>query len=51
MGPEYILVNMSLDFADELAADQVETATDRLTRDIKKDWPLVKKVFIEAACR
>jgi cation diffusion facilitator family transporter len=49
MGPEYILVNMSLDFADDLDTGQIETATEKLARDIKRDWPLVKKVFIEAA--
>jgi cation diffusion facilitator family transporter len=48
MGPEYILVNISLDFADSNTIDQVEESVDRLTGAIRRDWPLVKKVFIEA---
>jgi cation diffusion facilitator family transporter len=48
MGPEYILVNMSLNFADGISVDQVEKEIAQLTEAIKHDWPLVKKVFIEA---
>ena len=48
MGPEYILVNMSLDFADHCTAEQVEDEIALLTGAIKKEWPLVKKVFVEA---
>jgi len=48
MGPEYILVNMSLDFADHCTADQIEDEIALLTGAIKKEWPLVKKVFVEA---
>lgn len=47
MGPEYILVNISLDFADHCTADQIETEVGNLTRAIKTEWPLVKKVFVE----
>jgi len=48
MGPEYILVNMSLDFADHCTADQIEDEIARLTGAIKNEWPLVQKVFVEA---
>ena len=48
MGPEYILVNVSLDFSDQCTAESIEDAVDRLDHAIKKDWPLVKKVFVEA---
>jgi cation diffusion facilitator family transporter len=48
MGPEFILVNLSLDFSDDLTAVQVEDAVAHLTFSIKGQWPLVKKVFIEA---
>ncbi len=48
MGPEYILVNVSLDFRDDCSAGHVENAVAALTRVIKEKWPRVKKVFIEA---
>jgi len=48
MGPEYILVNVSLDFSDQCTAESIEDAVDQLDHAIKKDWPLVKKVFVEA---
>jgi cation diffusion facilitator family transporter len=48
MGPEYILVNMSLDFADDCTADHIENEVAKLTGAIKAEWPLVKKVFVEA---
>ena len=47
MGPDYILVNMSLDFADDCTADHIENEVARLTRSIKTEWPQVKKVFVE----
>jgi cation diffusion facilitator family transporter len=51
MGPEYILVNLSLDFRDSCTAEQVEDAIARLDGRIKLNWPLVKKVFVEAERR
>lgn len=48
MGPEYVLVNISLDFDDACAADEVEMSIARLSERIKLNWPLVKKVFVEA---
>ena len=48
MGPEYILVNVSLDFEDDCQADHIENEVARLAKAIKTEWPLVKKVFAEA---
>ncbi len=48
MGPEYILVNVSLDFVDDCTADQIEDDVARLTGTLKARWPLVQKVFVEA---
>ena len=48
MGPEYILLNMSLDFADDCTADHIEGEVARLTSAVKTEWPLIKKVFVEA---
>jgi cation diffusion facilitator family transporter len=48
MGPEYILVTLSVDFNNNINAGQVETLIETIDRKIKNDWPLVKRVFIEA---
>lgn len=51
MGPSDILVNVSLDMADDLSAGDVETAVTRLDRELKRRVPAVKRVFIEAQAR
>lgn len=47
MGPEYILVNLSVNFADHLSADDVEDEISMLTAEIKRDFPRVKRIFVE----
>jgi cation diffusion facilitator family transporter len=47
MGPEFILVTISLDFADHVAAGEVEAAIAQLDSAIKREHPLVKRVFVE----
>lgn len=51
MGPQYILVNLSVDFSDQTRASELEETTGKLDRAIKQAWPNVKKVFIEAEAR
>ncbi len=51
MGPEFILVNLSVDFDDRIHGDQVERAIQGLDRRIKESHPLVKRVFIEGEAR
>ncbi len=51
MGPEFVLVNLSLDFRDSCTAQQVEEAIAKLDGRIKLNWPLVQKVFVEAERR
>ena len=48
MGPRSILVNISVDFADELSSNAVEAATTDFNRRIKQAIPDVHRVFIEA---
>jgi cation diffusion facilitator family transporter len=48
MGPEYILVNVSLDFTDDCTAQHIEDEIALLTHVVKSKWPLIKKVFVEA---
>ena len=51
MGPDYILVNLSVDFAGDASADDVEAVVGQLDRELKEALPRVKRVFIEAEAR
>ena len=51
MGPDYILVNLSVDFAGDASADDVEAVVGQLDRELKESLPRVKRVFIEAEAR
>ena len=48
LGPQDILVNLSVDFRQALTADEVEAAISELEIDIKSKYPDVKRLFIEA---
>ena len=48
MGPEFILVNISVDFRDGLETGEVERAIAQLDRSIKASYSMVKRIFIEA---
>lgn len=48
LGPQDILVNVSLDFEDQLTSVEVEAAISELERRIKKEHPEVRRIFIEA---
>ena len=51
MGPSYILVNLSIDFHDQIKADELEHVIARLDTQIKQAWPNIKRIFIEAEAR
>ena len=48
VGPEYVLVNISVDFEDSLTIEGLETAIEGLDRRIRERYPEVKKMFVEA---
>jgi cation diffusion facilitator family transporter len=48
MGPEYIVVTISLDFDDKVSAGEIERTVPVLEAEIKKRVPEVKKIFVEA---
>jgi len=48
MGPEYILVNMSIDFYDSTPVGEIEKTVSSMTIEIKRSFPRVKRVFVEA---
>ena len=51
MGPDFILVNLSVDFHDAIAARDLEPLIAGLDAAIKQQFPAVKRVFIEAEAR
>lgn len=51
MGPEYILVNISINFAGSASADDIEKSIELLDSKIKQAYPGIKRVFIEAEKR
>jgi hypothetical protein len=51
MGPEFILVNLSVDFQDGVASEVVEECVAQLDVRIKAKHPFVKRVFVEAEAR
>lgn len=48
MGPEFLLVNISIDFENNLPAGKVEQTIAAISADIKAAHPFAKKIFIEA---
>jgi len=51
MGPDFILVNLSVDFQDTIVASDLESLIAGLDSTIKQEFPAVKRVFIEAEAR
>lgn len=47
MGPDFILVNISVDFVDPILATEVEVSVAGLDRAIKQAYPQVQRIFIE----
>jgi cation diffusion facilitator family transporter len=48
MGPEFIVVTVSVDFIDALSSGKVEMAVTHINKTIKALDPRIKRVFIEA---
>jgi cation diffusion facilitator family transporter len=51
MGPDFILVNISVDFVDPISGDEIEKVVACLDQKIKTEYPNVKRIFIEAESR
>jgi len=50
-GPNDVLAVLSLDFDNHLTTDAVEHAVSSIERRIKHDFPVVRRVFVEAQSR
>jgi cation diffusion facilitator family transporter len=51
MGPDFILVNISVDFNSDNTADGIERIIARIDQSIKTRFPHIKRIFIEAEKR
>lgn len=51
MGPDFILANIRVDFADDISVHQMEAKIEAIDRSIKQAFPQIKRVFIEAEKR
>ena len=51
MGPDFILVNISVDFVDPISGDEIEKVVAQLDKNIKAEFPNVKRIFVEAEAR
>lgn len=50
-GPVDVLAVLSLDFENALTADDVETVVSGIERRIKQEYPVVRRIFVEAQSR
>ena len=48
MGPDYILVNLSVEFSDNIRTGQMEMLISQFDREIKTKFKYVRRIFIEA---
>lgn len=48
MGPDFILLNLSVDFKDNLDSGELKAVINTIDRGIKAQFPMVKRIFIEA---
>lgn len=51
MGPEFILVNISIDFRGDIKASELESTIADIDAEIKQSQLNVKRIFIEAEAR
>ena len=51
MGPDFVLVNVSIDFRDDIPASELENMIASMDTQIKDNFPTVKRVFVEAESR
>ena len=48
MGPDFVLANISLDFSDSAKTGDIEKTINQLDGQLKKQFPILKRIFVEA---
>ncbi len=51
LGPDDVLATISVDFADDKTADEIENSIEAMDRLIKQRYPQVRRIYIEAEKR
>jgi divalent metal cation (Fe/Co/Zn/Cd) transporter len=51
MGPDFILAYISVDFDDTKTADDIENVVAMIDETIKREFPQIKRIFVEAEKR
>lgn len=51
MGPDHVLVNVSVDFDSTVSAADIEIAVAQIDTRIKQAYPMAKRIFIEGEAR
>jgi cation diffusion facilitator family transporter len=51
MGPDFLLVNISIDFADTTTVGEIEQTISKIDQQLKNKFPVIKRIFIEAEAR
>ena len=51
VGPDFILLNLSVDFDNAASAGDIEKSIARLDSEIKQAFPRIKRIFVEAEAR
>ncbi len=48
LSPDQVLLNIDIEFCENLPASDLTDAIDRLEKSIRKEYPIIKRIFIEA---
>ena len=48
LGPNEVLVNLDVNFTDNLTSDQIEQTIDQIEKRIKSEIPVINRIYIEA---
>ncbi len=51
MGPDFVLVNLSVDFDNDTRAESIESTIADMDMKLKSKFPVIKRVFVEAEAR
>jgi hypothetical protein len=51
MEPEFLLVNLRVDFNNDCSADEIKKTIAAMDTAMKRAYPVIKKVFVEVESR
>ena len=51
MGPDFVLVNVTIDFRNNIPSGDLENIIADMDMQIKEKFPTVKRIFVEAESR